>query len=134
MFTTETQLRVRYAETDQMGFVYYGNYPQYFEVARVEALRSLGITYKDIEEDGTAMPVVHLNIDYKKAARYDNLITIKTQIPELPTSKIKFNHEVYNQAGDLLTKAHLILVFVNTTTLKPVRCPQLLYKQLETFF
>lgn len=134
MFTAETQIRVRYGETDQMGFVYYGNYPEYFEVARVEALRSLGLTYRKMEEDGVGLPVVNINIDYKKAARYDDLLTIKTQIPELPGTKIKFQHEVFNENGELLTKASIVLVFVNIKTFRPVRCPQPLMEGLSPYY
>ena len=94
MFTHQTQLRVRYAETDQMGYVYYGNYAQYFETGRVEALRSLGYTYRNMEENGVMMPVVHMKTDFIKPALYDDLITIKTIISTLPTVRMYFTYEI----------------------------------------
>lgn len=134
MFSSETQIRVRYSETDQMGFMYYGNYPQYFEVARAEGLRDAGLTYKMIEESGVGMPVAQMNITYKRPATYDDLITVKTTVNELPTSKIIFNHEVYNEQNELLTIAQLILVFMNIETKRPTRCPQMLTEKLLPYF
>ena len=90
-------LRTRYAETDQMGVVYYGNYPQYLELGRVEWLRSIGFTYKAMEEEGVMMPVVSLQIQYKKPALYDELITIRTKLKELHSTKIEFNYEILNE-------------------------------------
>ncbi len=134
MFKSETQIRVRYGETDQMGFVYYGNYPLYFEVARGEGLRNAGFTYRMMEESGIGMPVTQININYKRPAKYDDLITVKTTINELPTSKIIFNHEVYNEQNKLLTTAQLILVFINIATKRPTRCPQILTEKLQPYF
>ena len=124
MYSFETKLRVRYAETDQMQFVYYGVYSQYFEVGRVELLRSLGISYKEIELMGYALPVVNMSINYKKPALYDDLLTIRTVIKELPTTKIKFEYEIFNMKGDLLTIGEVILVFMNTITNKPCSVPE----------
>ena len=112
MFSSSTQIRVRYAETDQMGVVYYGNYATYFEVARVEALRDLNISYKGIENDGYIMPVIHFEISYKKPAHYDELITIKTTIKEIPKARIQFNYECYNDKNELLNTASTTLAFV----------------------
>lgn len=134
MFTSETKIRVRYGETDQMGYVYYGNYATYFEVARVEAIRAIGFTYRMMEESGVGMPVAHMNIDYKRPAKYDDLITIKTIIPEMPTSKLKLHHEVYSETGELLTKAHIVLVFINMQTHRPTRCPQMFTEGLLPYF
>ena len=106
-------LRTRYAETDQMGVVYYGNYPQYLELGRVEWLRSIGFTYKAMEEEGIMMPVVSLQIQYKKPALYDELITIRTKLKELPSTKIEFNYEILNEKGELLSTANTVLVFVD---------------------
>ena len=117
-------LRTRYAETDQMGVVYYGNYPQYLEIGRVEWLRAIGLTYKEMEAEGIMMPVVSLQIQYKKPALYDELITIRTKLKDLPSTKIEFDYEILNEKGELLSMANTILVFVDAKTFRPVRCPE----------
>ena len=117
-------LRTRYAETDQMGVVYYGNYPQYLEIGRVEWLRAIGLTYKEMEAEGIMMPVVSLQIQYKKPALYDELITICTKLKDLPSTKIEFDYEMLNEKGGLLSTANTILVFVDAKTFRPVRCPE----------
>ncbi len=117
-------LRTRYAETDQMGVVYYGNYPQYLELGRVEWLRAIGLTYKEMEAEGIMMPVVSLQIQYKKPALYDELITIRTKLKDLPSTKIEFDYEILNEKGELLSTANTILVFVDAKTFRPVRCPE----------
>ena len=124
-------LRTRYAETDQMGVVYYGNYPQYLELGRVEWLRSIGFTYKAMEEEGVMMPVVSLQIQYKKPALYDELITIRTKLKELPSTKIEFDYEILNERGELLSTANTILVFVDAKTFRPVHCPEKVLKLIE---
>ena len=123
MYSLETKIRVRYAETDQMSFVYYGIYAQYFEVGRVELLRSLGVSYKEIEEMGYALPVVNFNVKYKKPAYYDDELTIKTTIKELQSAKITFYYETYNENKDLLNIAEVVLVFVNKESGKPCFAP-----------
>ena len=117
-------LRTRYAETDQMGVVYYGTYPQYLELGRVEWLRAIGLTYKEMEAEGIMMPVVSLQIQYKKPALYDELITIRTKLKDLPSTKIEFDYEILNEKGELLSTANTILVFVDAKTFRPVRCPE----------
>lgn len=117
-------LRTRYAETDQMGVVYYGNYPQYLELGRVEWLRAIGLTYKEMEAEGIMMPVVSLQIQYKKPALYDELITIRTKLKDLPSTKIEFDYEILNEKGELLSTANTILVFVDAKTFRPIRCPE----------
>ena len=117
-------MRTRYAETDQMGVVYYGNYPQYLELGRVEWLRAIGLTYKEMEAEGIMMPVVSLQIQYKKPALYDELITIRTILKDLPSTKIEFDYEILNEKGELLSTANTILVFVDAKTFRPVRCPE----------
>lgn len=117
-------LRTRYAETDQMGVVYYGNYPQYLELGRVEWLRAIGLTYKEMEAEGIMMPVVSLQIQYKKPALYDELITIRTKLKDLPSTKIEFDYEILNEKGELLSTANTTLVFVDAKTFRPVRCPE----------
>ena len=134
MFVSECQIRVRYAETDQMGYVYYGNYAQYFEVARVEALRQVGLSYKMFEDSGTMMPVLQLNCRYKKPAKYDDLLTIRTTIKEVPGTRIFFFYEVFNEAGTLLHEGETTLVFIDMKTNRPVSCPDMLLQKLLPFF
>ncbi len=134
MFTHDIQLRVRYAETDQMGFVYYGNYATYFEVARVESFRALGFSYKSMEEQGVMMPVLEYKIKYLRAAMYDDLLTVKTFIKELPSARIRFEYEVYNEAGTLLTVAETTLVFVNSASKRPCPMPDSFLNLLKPFF
>lgn len=119
MITHEIQLRVRYAETDQMGYVYYGNYATYFEVARVETFRHIGFSYKEMEDEGIMMPVLEYKTKYIKPARYDDLLTIKIIIKDKPGIRIRFEYEVYNEAKVLLNVSETTLVFVNKETAKP---------------
>ncbi|WP_016989847.1 acyl-CoA thioesterase [Flavobacterium sp. ACAM 123] len=126
----EFNIRVRYSETDQMGVVYHGNYAQYFEMGRVEWLRNIGISYKRMEEDGVMLPVVSLNINYKKPARYDNLLRIKTILKSQTTVKVEFDYEIYNEEGELLTIANSILVFVNIKTGRPTVPPKYVTEKL----
>lgn len=131
MYSFETKIRVRYGETDQMSFVYYGVYAQYYEVGRVELLRSLGISYKEIEDMGYALPVVNLNINYKKPAFYDDELTIKTTIKELPSAKIIFHYETFNEKAELLNTGEVVLVFVNKKTGKPCFAPELIMNKFN---
>ena len=119
-----TKLRVRYSETDKMGFCYYGNYAQYFEVARVEALRELGIVYKNLEENGILLPVTEFKISYKQAAKYDDVLEIRTVISKLEGTRITFQYEVYNEAEVKLNEAETTLVFVDATSMKPMAVPK----------
>ena len=125
MYSFETKIRVRYGETDQMSFVYYGVYAQYYEVGRVELLRSLGVTYKELEEMGFALPVVNLNINYKNPAYYDDELTIRTTIKKLPSAKITFYYEMLNANNELLNIGEVVLVFVNKETGKPCFAPEM---------
>ncbi|MDZ4757786.1 MAG: thioesterase family protein [Bacteroidota bacterium] len=134
MFTHDHTIRVRYAETDQMGVVHHSSYVLYTEEARTEALRSLGVSYKNVEDWGVAMPVFNMNFDFKKAAYYDDLLTIKTILQETPTVRIKFLYEVYNQKNELLTQAQVTLYFVDRATGRPTRCPKYLLDLLTPFF
>ena len=135
MYTTETQVRVRYAETDQMDVVYHGNYAQYFEVGRAESIRQLGYTYKDIEALGIIMPIVEFHLKFIRPAHYDDLLTIKTTLKELPIDhKIEFHQEVYNEAGKLLTVGKVLLFFVNASTREKVVMPRELKEKLLPFF
>ncbi|PKH66157.1 thioesterase [Flavobacterium sp. ALD4] len=126
----EYNVRVRYSETDQMGVVYHGNYAQYFEMGRVEWLRNIGISYKRMEEDGIMLPVVSLNINYKKPARYDNLLRVKTIFKSQTTVKIEFDYEIYNEEDELLTIGKSILVFVNIKTGRPTVPPEYVTEKL----
>ena len=131
MYSFETKIRVRYAETDQMSFVYYGVYAQYYEVGRVELLRSLGLTYKELEEMGFALPVVNLNINYKKPAYYDDELTILTTIKKLPSAKITFYYEMLNANNELLNIGEVVLVFVNKETGKPCFAPKIVINKFK---
>ena len=135
MFTATTQIRVRYGETDQMGYLYYGNYALYYEVGRAEAIRQLGFTYRQLEEMGVMMPVVELNSRYFRPALYDDLITVKTTLQELPTgTKIQFHSELFNEAGVLLNKGVVTLVFFDPKEKKTVAMPQVLVDRLAPHF
>lgn len=123
MITNEIQVRVRYAETDQMGYVYYGNYATYFEVARVELLRSVGFTYKKLEEEGIMLPVFEFSIKYFKPAFYDDLLTIKTTLEYNDGARIRFHYEIFNESGSLLNKAETTLVFIDRRTNQPTIMP-----------
>lgn len=134
MFTHETTLRIRYAETDKMGYVYYGNYAAFYEVARTEMLRSTGISYKELEEMGVMLPVTDLVSKYYQPARYDDLITIKTFIKEKPLVRIKFEYEIYNEDGLLLNTGYTQLVFVDISKNKPCQAPKVFQEKMESFF
>ena len=115
----QTQVRVRYSETDQMGVVYHGNYIPYFEIGRVEWLRDKGISYKSMEESGIALPIVSMNVNYKKSARYDELLTVHTVFKSQSSVKIEFDCAIYNESDELLTTAQFILVFVSLNRSSP---------------
>jgi acyl-CoA thioester hydrolase len=135
MFTSSTEIRVRYAETDQMGVVYHGNYFAYFETARAESIREMGLTYADIERLGVIMPVIEVNCRYLRAAKYDDLITVKVILKHLPLDhKIEFHHEVYNETGELLATARVILYFMEAKTMKKSTMPGALLEKLKPFF
>ena len=133
MYQSVTKLRVRYGETDQMGYVYYGNYAVYLEVARVEIMRELGFSYKAMEDDGVMMPVLHFEIKYVRPAFYDDLITVKTTIKEMPDRRIHFEYELLNEKQELLSLAKTTLAFVSKTTMKAVRVPEVLSSLLQPF-
>ena len=133
MYSHKTNIRVRYSETDKMGFVYYGIYAQYYEVGRVELLRSLGISYKFLEDSGYELPVVSFKINYKRPAFYDDEIIIKTSISETPSSKITFDYECFNIDGALINNGQVVLVFVNSDTKKPCKPPQMIIDNLKNF-
>lgn len=134
MFKFENKIRVRYADTDQMGYMYYGNYATFYEVARTDMLRSTGISYKDLEKMGVMMPVVNLECNYKKPAFYDELIRIETVIREKPSVKIKFEYSLYNEKDELINTGSTILVFVDMKTGRPCHPPALFTDKIKQYF
>lgn len=128
----QIQVRVRYSETDQMGVVYHGNYLPYFEIGRVEWLRDKGISYKSMEESGIALPIVSLNINYKKSARYDELLTVHTTFKSQTSVKIEFDCAIYNESKELLTTAQFVLVFVSLKTGRPTAPPDYILELMKT--
>lgn len=135
MICTTISLRVRYGETDQMGVVYHGNYATYCEVARVEFFREMGLPYKELEDKGIMLPVVELNLKYVKPAYYDEVLHIRTSLPEIPRSvRLHFDYEIYNEKQELLTTGHSVLAFIDMKTRRPVRCPQYMIDRMEELF
>ncbi|HEX2683748.1 MAG TPA: thioesterase family protein [Ferruginibacter sp.] len=135
MFVTETQLRIHYALTDQMGVVYHGHYAQFYEIGRSEAIRQIGFTYKEIEAIGIIMPVVEINSRFLRPARYDDLITIKTTLKELPVNfKIVFHSEIFNEQDELLNKGEVTLFFVDAKTMKRCNMPEEWKEKLAGYF
>jgi acyl-CoA thioester hydrolase len=135
MFTSETKIRVRYAETDQMNVVYHGNYAQYFESARTESIRQLGFTYKDMEAGGVVMPVVELHTKFLRPARYDDLLTIRTILKELPVNhRIEFQQEVYNENEKLLATGKVVLYFMDLKKMQKTVMPAALAEKIAPYF
>lgn len=124
MYTHQTQLRIRYSETDQMGYCYYGNYAQFFEIGRVETLRSLGQNYKDLEKDGIMLPVIDYQVKFIRPSFYDDLLTIKTSIKKMPSARIEFDYEIFDENNILITTAKTTLVFISAKTMKPCGAPK----------
>ena len=135
MFSTDTQVRVRYAETDQMGVVYHSNFFPYFESARAESIRQLGLAYADMEKMGVIMPVVDVHCRYLRPAKYDDLLTVKTMLKEFPVHhKIEFHHEVYNEKNELLVVGKIILYFMEAHSMKKTVMPEELMEKLKPYF
>jgi len=134
MYTSETKIRVRYGETDKMGYVYYGVYPLYFEVGRTELMREFNFPYSKIEEMGIMLPVLSLEIKYLKPAKYDDLLTIKTTLKEIPLARITFFYQVFNQNNELLNEGSTTLVFVDEKTRRPRKAPEDLLNSLSKHF
>lgn len=133
MISETIKVNVRYAETDQMGFVYYGNYAQYLELGRVALMKKAGISYRDLEEQGIGLPVKSLHIDYKKAARYDDEITILTQVKSMPSNRIRFDYSIFLE-NELLIEAETTLFFMSLSSGKPMRPPKFFIDQMKVFF
>ena len=135
MYITETQIRIHYALTDQMGVVYHGHYAQFYEIGRGEAIRNLGYTYKDIEALGIIMPVVDVHSRFFRPAKYDDLITVKTTLKELPLHhKIVFHSEIFNEDGQLLNIGDVTLYFMEAVGMKRCEMPDALKNKLEKYF
>lgn len=134
MYKHNTTLRVRYGETDQMGYVYHGNYAQYFEIGREEAMRSLGSDYNSLEKEGVMMPVISLWTKYYHPAHYDDVLTIRTTIKQMPNIRMKFDYEILNAENKLISVGQTTLVFVDRNTRKPVRPPEWFVGLLKPYF
>lgn len=134
MFTYETKIRVRYGETDQMGYMYYGNYAEFFEVARTEMLRSLGLTYRSMEENGVMMPVLEMKCKYLKPARYDEEIRIEVVIRKLPAVKIRFEYFLYNPENELINEGETTLAFIDMKRNRPCMAPENFQERIKSFF
>ncbi|MGJ1226597.1 acyl-CoA thioesterase [Sphingobacterium siyangense] len=134
MFVFDHQIRVRYAETDQMGYVYYGNYAAFYEIARTEMLRSTGISYRELEEMGVMLPVTEMKTKYLKPGKYDDLITIRVTIRQKPAVRIIFEYELFNESGELLNQGETTLVFVNMEKNRPCMPPQVFLDKMSKYF
>ena len=134
MFEHSTKLRVRYGETDQMGYMYYGNYAEFYEVGRVEMLRSLGLTYSSMEQSGIMMPVMEMSCKYLKPALYDEEITIRVIMNKMPGVKIHFNYELFNEKQELINTGETLLVFIKMDTNRPCRPSDEFLDKLRPFF
>lgn len=134
MFSHSTKLRVRYAETDQMGYMYYGNYAQFYEVGRVEMLRSLGLTYKSMEESGIMMPVLDLHCKFIKPALYDEEITVKVVMNKMPAVRINFAYQLFNEKQELINEGETTLVFIDIKRNKPCLPSPDFLNRLQKFF
>ncbi len=135
MYQHRTQVRVRYAETDKMGYLYYGNYAAYYEVGRVEAMRALGISYRDMEEEqGILMPVVHMQVRYLRPARYDDLLTLETSILNMPASSVTFQCLVYDAEGQLLNQGQVKLCFLEAASGQRIDAPGYITERLRPYF
>ncbi len=134
MLEDNINIRVRYADTDQMGFVYYGNYAKYYEIARVELFRNIGLTYKSLEEMGIGMPVIEMKTNFIIPAKYDEKLVVNIKIPELPKLKIIFFYEIFNEKNELINTGETVLTFINLLTGKPKRVPSIMKDKLSKYF
>ncbi len=134
MYINETQVRVRYGESDRMGYAYYGNYPLYYEVGRTEMLRTLGLSYKEMEDSGIILPVISLQTHYLAPAYYDDLLIVKTYLKNIPTVRIKFDYEIYNGNDVKINYGDTTLVFTNSASRKPCRPPEYFMERVRSYF
>ena len=133
MLVNETQLRVQYYETDQMGVVHHSNYIRYFETGRTEFMRQLGLFYKNLEDSGTVMPIINVEVRYFFPANYDDIIYIRSSIKELPKARITFNYEVYNEERKLLASGSTTSAFIDKETGRPQRAPETMIQALSEY-
>ncbi len=131
MQKNKTTIRVRYGETDQMGYVYHGNYATYFEIGRLDWLQKLGISYKEMEQNGIMLPVYSLNVRYIQSAFYDDILTITTRVKTIPSVRIEFTYEIHNQKDTLISTGETTLVFINMKTKKPIKCPEYILNKFK---
>ncbi len=134
MYCFETKIRVRYGETDRMGYLYYGHYSEYFEVARTDMIRSLGVSYREMEDQGIILPVVSLNIEYKQPALYDEEVMIRSCLKSLPELRLDIDYEAYNEQNQLLCRGNTVLVFADAKTRKPRRAPVSFLNAVRKYF
>ncbi|WP_370390861.1 acyl-CoA thioesterase [uncultured Winogradskyella sp.] len=133
MSFNETEIRVRYGETDQMGVVYHANYAIYFEVGRTEWLREFGLSYSAMEAEGIMLPVISLSINYKNSAHYDDRLKVITRLKKMPTASIEFDYELRKIDGDLLATGNTVLAFIDMKRNRPTRCPKYLLDKLQNY-
>ena len=134
MIENKTPLKIRYSETDQMGYAHHGNYAQYFEIGRLALLSEHGISYKKMEEEGIILPVYSINTRFIKPAKFDDSLTLKTILKEIPSARIQFDYEIYNSKNELITTGNTTLVFVDTAKNRPIKIPQELLSKIRTHF
>ena len=134
MYTHNTRIRVRYGDTDQMGYVYYGNYARYYEIARVESFRNLGLTYREMEENGIIMPVLENWSKFYKPGLYDEMLTITAKIPELPGVRVTFEYDIINEEEELIHQGRTTLVFLEKNSKKPIRFPEHMLELLRPYY
>jgi acyl-CoA thioester hydrolase len=134
MFCSETMIRVRYGETDRMGYLYYGHYPEYFEVSRTDMIRSLGLSYKGIEDRGIIMPVRSLKVDYRIPAQYDEMLRVKSCLSKLPEIKLDIDYEIFNQQDKLICTGNTVLAFVDAKSRRPRRAPDFFLEAVRKYF
>ncbi|MDG1806057.1 thioesterase family protein [Flavicella sp.] len=134
MIENNTSFKIRYAETDQMGYAHHGNYAQYFEIGRLELLHELGISYKKMEEEGLILPVYSINTRFIQPAKFDDTVRLRTILKEIPTARITFEYEIYNAENKKISTGETVLVFVDTKKNRPIKIPQnLLSKIMDKF-
>ncbi len=134
MYAHAVKYRVCYADTDQMGYVYYGNYARLYEIARVETLRSLGVSYKSLEDNGIGLPVAEHYTKFLLPGFYDDELSILCQVVSMPSAKIVFSYQIKNQQGELINEGHTTLVFIDLQTKKVVKAPDFISQALEPYF
>ena len=134
MYTSETKLTTRYGETDQMGIIYHANYINYYEIARTEMIREIGYPYQEMENDGIMMPVIEVQCKYIRPAYYDEELTIRTIVKELPTSRMTFHYEIYNAKQELINTGIAVLAFMDGNTRRPCRPPEKMMQLIRQYF